>query len=277
MNTMQTVGQFSDKTNWLFRPILETKKTCPKHGITYVEKAYKHFTIGCPKCSEEKAKMQRKQEELAQLEKQKAQHNREKDKRFGVSHIPLRYREKTVCGYEAKNNQQLAVVERIKAYASEFKTKHSGRSLALLGNAGTGKTHLACAIANHVINNCNGFARFTSVSEINRLIRQAKSFESKHSESEIIEMLASYDLLIIDEVGVQSGTEAESRALFDVFNERYQEMKPTILISNLDIKGFIAAVGDRIVDRLKEDGGELLIFNWESYRGKSKTQRQPES
>jgi putative replication protein dnaC len=72
--------------------------------------------------------------------------------------------------------------------------------------------------------------------------------------------------LIIDEVGVQSGTEAESRALFDVFNERYQNLKPTILISNLNAEDFVAAVGNRIADRIKEDGGEFLFFNWESAR-----------
>lgn len=137
---------------------------------------------------------------------------------------------------------------------------------AQLGDAGTGKTHLACAIGNHVIRNCGGQARFSSVAEINRLVREAKSFNSTVSESEVIEAFAAYDLLIIDEVGVQSGTEAESRALFDVFNERYQNLKPTILISNLNAEDFVAAVGNRIADRIKEDGGEFLFFNWESAR-----------
>jgi len=104
------------------------------------------------------------------------------------------------------------------------------------------------------------------VAEINRLVREAKSFNSTVSESEVIEAFAAYDLLIIDEVGVQSGTEAESRALFDVFNERYQNLKPTILISNLNAEDFVAAVGNRIADRIKEDGGEFLFFNWESAR-----------
>ena len=105
------------------------------------------------------------------------------------------------------------------------------------------------------------------MAEINRIVRESKSYDSDVSESEVIAAFGGYDLLIIDEVGVQSGTEAESRALFDVFNERYQNMKPTILISNLSPEGFKAAVGDRIADRVKEDGGEVLIFDWESSRG----------
>jgi hypothetical protein len=51
-----------------------------------------------------------------------------------------------------------------------------------------------------------------------------------------------------------------------VFNERYQNLKPTILISNLNAEDFVTAVGNRIADRIKEDGGEVLMFNWESNR-----------
>ena len=65
---------------------------------------------------------------------------------------------------------------------------------------------------------------------------------------------------------MQTGTDAESKALFDVFNERYQNLKPTVLISNLDAAGFVQAVGRRIADRVKEDGGEILSFDWESHR-----------
>lgn len=95
---------------------------------------------------------------------------------------------------------------------------------------------------------------------------EAKSFSSDVTESQVIADFAGYDLLIIDEVGVQTGTDAESKALFDVFNERYQNLKPTVLISNLDAAGFVQAVGRRIADRVKEDGGEILSFDWESHR-----------
>ena len=49
-------------------------------------------------------------------------------------------------------------------------------------------------------------------------------------------------------------------------HERYQAMKPTIMISNLLPEGFVGAVGDRIADRIKEDGGAMLVFDWGSAR-----------
>lgn len=256
----------------LLNPIRVSDKTCPQHGA-YQEQVFKNFTLGCPQCAREQEQAAEAQRQAERQERQREQTRRQIEKRIGASRIPKRFLDKSVSGYridaqdEQQRQAQRYVIERIKAYAGEFSTGHSGRNLALLGNAGTGKTHLACAIARHVINNCNGWARFTSVSEINRIIREAKSYNSDVSETEVIQSFGGYDLLVIDEVGVQSGTEAESRALFDVFNERYQNCKPTILLSNLCPTDFAAAVGDRIADRIKEDGGEVLLFNWESRRG----------
>lgn len=264
---MKTIGEIL-KSNPLFTPISTAQKTCAKHGIEYTETVYPRFTKGCPECAKECDEERKAAEQAEREAAQQRFLQQQLEKRVGKSRIPLRFQNKTIREYRVDNAQQAAVVESVKAYAREFAGKHSGRSLALLGNAGTGKTHLACAVGNHVIKNCGGMARFLSVSELNRLVRQAKSFDSEISESEVIAALSKYDLLIIDEVGVQSGTEAESRALFDVFNERYQNMKPTIFISNLGAADFVAAVGDRIVDRIKEDGGEVLFFNWQSERGR---------
>lgn len=253
----------------LFTPISETEKTCEKHGIGYVEQVFKNFTRGCPECmAEEQAEQKRKEAEKREEAKRKWL-NAQIERRIGASKIPPRFAAKTVKGYEISdgNKAQRYVADRIKAYALEFGgEKHSGRCLALLGNAGTGKTHLACAVGNHLLKNLAMTARFTTVSELNRIVREAKAFSSEVTESQVIADFAGYDLLIIDEVGVQTGTDAESKALFDVFNERYQNLKPTILISNLDVAGFVQAVGKRIADRVKEDGGEILSFDWESHR-----------
>ena len=54
--------------------------------------------------------------------------------------------------------------------------------------------------------------------------------------------------------------------MFDIIDGRYQEMKPTILISNLAIAGIKDLIGERVIDRLREDGGKLVSFDWPSYR-----------
>ncbi|RKV77631.1 MAG: ATP-binding protein [Neisseria sp.] len=265
---MATVGEILKGSHW-FTPISETEKRCEKHGIDYTEQVFKHFVRGCPKCREEEEAERERQAEAEREAERRKWVNAQIERRIGASKIPPRFVGKTVKGYEVSegNEGQRYVADRVKAYAIEFNDgKHSGRCLALLGNAGTGKTHLACAIGNHLLKNLGKTARFTTVSELNRIVREAKSFSSDVTESQVIADFAGYDLLIIDEVGVQTGTDAESKALFDVFNERYQNLKPTVLISNLDAAGFVQAVGRRIADRVKEDGGEILSFDWESHR-----------
>ena len=268
MKTISETLKDGGINRWI-TPISEAEKTCEKHGIQYTEQVFKMFTRGCPKCAEEQAEAQKAADEQERKAKREEAFRLVIEKRIGQSGIPRRFAEKTVSGYAVAvgNESQKLIVDFIKAYATEFSGgKHSGRNIALLGNAGTGKTHLACAVARHVIKNCEGFARFVTVSELNRIVRESKSFSSETTESEVIKAFAGYDLLIIDEVGIQSGTEAESRALFDVFNERYQAIKPTIMISNLLPEGFVGAVGDRIADRIKEDGGAMLVFDWGSAR-----------
>ena len=73
---------------------------------------------------------------------------------------------------------------------------------------------------------------------------------------------------MLDEVGSQFGSDTEKLFIFDIIDGRYQNMKPTILISNLDIDGIKDAIGDRCVDRLREGGGMMVAFNWGSQRGK---------
>lgn len=264
---MTSVGSMISQMD-VFRLISQSQKHCDKHGIDYTEKVYARYTQGCPECAKE-AEKAREEENRRKLEAERNEVVRKQiEKRVGESKIPLRFVGKTLKGYavDAGNQNQQAILGFIKAYAREFEGKHSGRSIALLGNAGTGKTHLACAVGNYLLNHLDKTARFISVSELNRLVRESKSYNSEVSETEVISSFAGYDLLIIDEVGVQSGTEAESRALFDVFNERYQSMKPTILISNLGPRAFAEAVGARIADRIKEDGGAMLLFDWGSNR-----------
>lgn len=84
------------------------------------------------------------------------------------------------------------------------------------------------------------------------------------------------DLLILDEVGVQFGSDTERLLLFDILNERYERRRPTILMSNLAlddaeeggrvVPGIKSYLGERVFDRLREDGGQSVVFDWPSHR-----------
>jgi DNA replication protein DnaC len=62
--------------------------------------------------------------------------------------------------------------------------------------------------------------------------------------------------LVIDDLGAEySDSKGFFASLFDeVVNARYENMRPTILTTNLDVEGFAARYGERIVDRIREAG-----------------------
>ncbi|NHX33749.1 ATP-binding protein, partial [Escherichia coli] len=84
----------------------------------------------------------------------------------------------------------------------------------------------------------------------------------------VIRIYTNPDLLIIDEVGVQFGSEAEKLILFEIINTRYERMKPTILISNQTREELGAFIGERVIDRMSDGGGCTLAFTWDSYRSR---------
>ena len=79
--------------------------------------------------------------------------------------------------------------------------------------------------------------------------------------------LTKVDLLLIDELGAQGGTEFERQSLHQIIDTRYRNMRPTIVTSNLPSGKLSAYIGDRALDRLRENGGQAITFDWESSRG----------
>jgi DNA replication protein DnaC len=86
------------------------------------------------------------------------------------------------------------------------------------------------------------------------------------NEVDMLDDFARASLLVIDEIGVGFGSEAEQVQLFDIIDARYKHRRPTILLSNLPAKDLKTALGERAYDRLRE-GSQILVCQWGSYRG----------
>ena len=185
---------------------------------------------------------------------------------FVKAAIPKRFLNRTFDNYEVTSQQQQLALNISRHYASHFAERlENGGGLILQGKPGTGKTHLACAIANQVITN-GASARFTTVMQLVRAIRATWKRDSVQSEDAVLQSIIDYDLLIIDEIGVQYETESEKLILFDVLNGRYENEKPTILLTNLVGQELNTCIGERNVDRIQEGGGTTISFTWGSYR-----------
>ncbi|HHK4496282.1 TPA: ATP-binding protein, partial [Pseudomonas aeruginosa] len=93
--------------------------------------------------------------------------------------------------------EKAAVLEACREYAERFvENFQDGRCLLLLGNLGTGKTHLACSIVQYVVRNLQAQAVITSASEIIRVAKGAMNRAAKYTERDALEELAGFDLLV---------------------------------------------------------------------------------
>jgi DNA replication protein DnaC len=244
----------------------EKQDVCDKHG----EFTSMGFQIGrtmrwqgCPACSEAFRVAQAEE----QAKEAAAAKQRNLETTLNRSGIPLRYRAKDFSTFVADTDGK----EKALAAAMEFVKnidQHADRGTVIVfsGQPGTGKSHLAIAIGQALME--RGTVLYTSAIDAVRMIRDTWRRDSPKTESQVLEALSSVGLLILDEVGVQYGTEAEQVSLFDIIDKRYRDMMPMILLTNQNKAGMKSFLGDRSFDRLRE-GGQWVTFDWESHRGKT--------
>lgn len=240
-------------------------KACAKHGAyeaKIIEIMGRAITSHCPTCAaEDKARQEAREQRDAEEAKV-----RRIELLFKRSGIPLRFQSRSFENYQTENEGQERALRLAKAYAERWpEMRERGTCLIFSGSAGTGKTHLACAIANAVIAKGSS-ALFTTVSDALRSIKRAYDKDAGVSETEAIAELVEPALLILDEVGMDYGTDHSKTLLFDVLNKRYENIRPTLILTNLDAPALRDYFGDRIVDRLREGGGKLVAFTWNSHR-----------
>ena len=208
--------------------------------------------------------VEKQEEEKFRQEKLERERRRWMAKINGAA-IPERFKDRTLESYVAKTSGQQKALAFATEYAENFDlVLRQGRSAIFVGKVGTGKTHLAIGIALSIMQQQRS-ALFVTVQ---RLIRRVKdSWHTKEeTESQVVNVFASPDLLVLDEVGVQFGSEFEKQVLFDVLNTRYENRKPSILLSNIPKEQLSDYLGERVTDRLRENGGKVIGFDWESYR-----------
>jgi DNA replication protein DnaC len=180
--------------------------------------------------------------------------------------IGRRYHSMTFDDYKPATEKAAEILAGCIRYANTFQQRLEGcDSLLMLGRPGTGKNMLAACICKEVVGQGHTALHTTAM----RLVRKIKTSWGKDSEKDeqaMIDQFAKPDLLVVDEVGVQFGSVTEKILLFEAINGRYENMRPTILISNLSLDDVEKFMGVTLVDRFHEGKSAVMVFDWDSYR-----------
>ena len=196
---------------------------------------------------------QREKELIEQAEKDAAY---QMQKNVESSGVPRRYWHVDFDTYIPRNDKDSKNLETIKNFA---KLEKNEKVLILLGSKGLGKTHIGSAI----IRNCGG--KFTSIEDFIFKYESAQEFHSKVNREELVVSYSSTKMLVIDEIGRSMQQEKENALLNYILRRRYENMLPTVLISNLSKADLLKKLGESVLDRLKETCISLE-FEGESYR-----------
>lgn len=217
---------------------------------------------------QEKIKKEKELAEEQELRKQKI------ESILGKSGIKKRYLSRTIDSFSvtAENKRSFEVAtDYIKNFREYFT---QGKGLYLEGPCGTGKTHLAVAIALKLISKGVPVICKTSI-DILGDIKRCYERNSEVTEEEVLEAYKSVDLLIIDDLGKEQTTEWSVPVLYSILNERYEALLPTIITTNYNTSALaekLSAKGDTetaaaIISRFVESYKRVTMA-WADYRRK---------
>jgi len=137
-------------------------------------------------------------------------------------------------------------------------------SWILTGGAGRGKTYFSLCLARMVVEKY-------SISNIRWLKSKhlddniLNDFHKYGSSSYLIKSMCDIKFLFIDDFGVDRESDRTNRDYYEIIDSRWEDMKPTIISTNLQPEEIERQYGSRIFSRMKDY--KWSLFSWGDMRG----------
>lgn len=256
---MENLAEIFKASNSL--EFVNVELVCPMHGKQTIKTfAFRQGEVKCPICD---------REEMAKREFDAMQ--QAKRKKALDSGISQRYYDCEFKDWIAENSRQQKLLAFSQVWVNNF--GKGSQNIALIGSTGTGKTMLASVIATQVSDKGYNVKMLRS-SDIAEQAKATWHKQSQINESQYVNSLINFDLLVIDEVGeadiavTADWANKDRERLSAIIDGRYNNGKPTIFTSNFGKQRLIEWFGDRSWDRVQQNS-VLCVCDWSSYRSKA--------
>lgn len=231
-------------------------------------------------CAQAKAKWDAQDAEERRLAEEEQRRQEELNRRKRVenalarSGMKKRFLARTFANFQTDTPGRAKAHRTAKEYADNF-TAHlaNGDGLYIEGTFGTGKTHLAAAIAIQLMEQGRNVI-FKTADDLLRGIK-ATFDDTGREEQKVLDRLKTCELLVIDDIGKEQATDWSTAQLYAIINDRYECQRPLIITTNFNENDLIAVespkgVGEHriraILSRLHETC-RLMTMSWPDWRG----------
>jgi DNA replication protein DnaC len=143
--------------------------------------------------------------------------------------------------------EQLGALQSAYQHARNYAENPEGW-LLFQGNFGSGKTHLAVAIANYRLEHGESVL-FMTVPDLLDHLRSTFAPSSEAQYDELFERVRNTPLLVLDDLGAESATPWAQEKLFQLINHRYLHQHHTVITTNVELDKLDPRIRSRLVDR----------------------------
>lgn len=179
------------------------------------------------------------------------------------AHIPRRYAACTFDGFTRRKGTEEAL-KAARVWADGFDLEGEC-GLLLAGPYGSGKTHLLTAALRLAVERTLVEAQFVGAGDLVAQVRSGERLDWKPVERAI-----GAELLLLDDLGQEVGTEFTRDVVARVLFGRYEAARPTLMTSNLGPQGLGDLFGGAVVSRIREMAQVATLFATD-YRAREKS------
>jgi DNA replication protein DnaC len=225
-----------------------TGETCPVCGeeVAYLEIYAMHRQFKKP-CACDRAR-QAQQEKAAAVKAKRELHEKRAALLYERSGLPKRA---LGCRFETfipRAGTQAALAA-VRAYAGDFdRLCADGMGLLITGPTGAGKTHLAAALAHALIEAEHEVLFYNATA----LLHAIQSGCRGQSDADPVAACVRAGLLILDDAGAEKPSAWTQATFYHILNTRIDELRPTVITTNLTVNELAAAFDRRVASRLAD-------------------------